>query len=311
MKKILVLISTYNGEKFLNEQIDSVLSQVCVQVDLLIRDDNSTDASVRIIQEYMKHHSNISLIESTVNLGACKSFLNLLSNCSLDYDYYAFCDQDDVWMENKLYKAIEYMKGDNLGVAQLYCSAASVTNEELNTIFVLNNDITKLDIYRSVADNRTVGCTTVFNRALIDIFRKTYHIVNHEILMHDQWLYLLCSAFGEVYFDTNSYIYYRQHSTNVLGVNSEANLTNRIRKALDVELINLKKRKIISQLMNLKDVLSIYKENRKLLIEIERFLRNYNRSILNRLFYVVNSKFKCYSNRRSSFFKINYILKRL
>jgi hypothetical protein len=135
--------------------------------------------------------------------------------------------------------------------------------------------------------------------------------VNHEILMHDQWLYLLCSAFGEVYFDTNSYIYYRQHSTNVLGVNSEANLTNRIRKALDVELINLKKRKIISQLMNLKDVLSIYKENRKLLIEIERFLRNYNRSILNRLFYVVNSKFKCYSNRRSSFFKINYILKRL
>ena len=105
MRNILVLMSTYNGEKYLKEQIDSILAQKNVEVTIQVRDDGSTDGTIRILEEYQKC-GKLNWYSST-NMGPAKSFLDLVYNAPLKYDYYAFCDQDDYWKEDKLYKAIE------------------------------------------------------------------------------------------------------------------------------------------------------------------------------------------------------------
>lgn len=108
MRNILVLMSTYNGEKYLKEQIDSILAQKNVEVTIRVRDDGSTDGTIRILEEYQKC-GKLNWYSST-NMGPAKSFLDLVYNAPLKYDYYAFCDQDDYWKEDKLYKAIERLE---------------------------------------------------------------------------------------------------------------------------------------------------------------------------------------------------------
>ena len=115
-------MSTYNGEKYIDEQIDSVLAQKNVRVDLLIRDDGSKDETVRIIKRYCEKFDNIKFYEGP-NLKPARSFLNLIETAELNYDYYAFCDQDDVWHEDKLYQAIEKIgkKKDSQKPILYYC----------------------------------------------------------------------------------------------------------------------------------------------------------------------------------------------
>ena len=110
-KKVAVLISTYNGEKYIKEQIDSILNQTYKNIEIVIRDDGSSDSTIEIIKEYQKKHSNIILKEGT-NVGFIKSFFQLLGLA--DSDYYAYCDQDDVWMENKIELAVNALnEADN------------------------------------------------------------------------------------------------------------------------------------------------------------------------------------------------------
>lgn len=106
---VTVLMSTYNGEKYLKEQIDSILSQVDVDVRLVIRDDGSTDNTVGVIKEYSQRNSNV---EFTVgkNIGYANSFLTLIQMAG-DSDYYAFSDQDDIWKKNKLSTAVDKING--------------------------------------------------------------------------------------------------------------------------------------------------------------------------------------------------------
>ena len=137
MRNILVLMSTYNGEKYLKEQIDSILAQKNVEVTIRVRDDGSTDGTIRILEEYQKC-GKLNWYSST-NMGPAKSFLDLVYNAPLKYDYYAFCDQDDYWKEDKLYKAIERLEHFDDKPALYHCEleivdenshAAIVTPEE-------------------------------------------------------------------------------------------------------------------------------------------------------------------------------------
>ncbi len=213
-EKVQILMSVYNGEKYLREQIDSILGQSYDNIQILIRDDGSTDRSMDILQEYQKIYPNISVIKGR-NIGLTPSFIELLGES--DADYVAFCDQDDVWMENKIEKAVEKLKA--IKMPALYCSNQILVNEQLEKID--NGKIPHINpgFGNAVIESVCTGCTVVMNEALIKTMKG--HLPT-EAIWHDWWCYMVASYLGTVIFDENAYIYYRQHGNNQLGLSRNA-----------------------------------------------------------------------------------------
>lgn len=211
MKKCLVLLSTYNGKRYLKELMDSVVAQKEVEVDILVRDDGSTDDTLSILSRYENNHIHVY---SGNNLGPAKSFLDLIFYASDQYDYYALCDQDDVWKNNKISSAIQCIQ--NIKGPVLYSSAVDIT--DLNLVFIkksITNNTFKSPLY-DILMYKTPGCTFVFNKDLMVELKKYRPNV---ISMHDSWISFVCLAVnGTFYSDRNAYISYRQHGSNVLGV---------------------------------------------------------------------------------------------
>ena len=127
-------MSTYNGEKYIRMQLDSILGQTYENLCLLIRDDGSTDRTVSILEEYAKRDNRITYYTGK-NIGVIQSFLELLRNSSEEAGYYAFADQDDVWLPEKIGRAVE--KIEAVQEPALYCSETYLTDEELNIVKVL------------------------------------------------------------------------------------------------------------------------------------------------------------------------------
>lgn len=215
MKKILVLMSTYNGDKYLKEQLDSILSQEEVEVHCLIRDDGSNDYTQKVIQEYCLKNSRIKLVKGN-NIGWAKSFYELVEMSRFSqFDYYAFADQDDVWETKKLKIAIEKLDSLKANRPLLYCSNLKIVDENLNWVSEKYMfDKVYIGKERSLVENFSVGCTQVFNNKMKELFLqyKPQHL--HA---HDYWMYLIATFIGEVIYDNNAYIRYRQHNTNVHG----------------------------------------------------------------------------------------------
>ena len=215
MKTIVVLMSTYNGENFLKEQIDSVLAQEGVIVSLLVRDDGSSDGTLNILDEYAS--KGMLKWFSGENLKPAKSFFNLMK-CAPNSDYYAFCDQDDYWEKDKLVSAVEKLDCMNSEKPLLYCSATKLVNAELRPINQKNRFPGVTDFKTAIISSNATGCTMCFNKKLLDFVNLYNPDVN---IMHDGWVHKLCLAIGgEVFYDKKSHILYRQHGKNVVGGNS-------------------------------------------------------------------------------------------
>lgn len=214
MDKVQVLLSTYNGEKYLQEQIESILKQEDVEISLLIRDDGSCDKTIEIIENLKRKNSNISYYPGD-NLGPARSFMDLI-NKSGNFDYYAFSDQDDVWKPKKLISAINKLKQSNK--PSLYMSSLEIVDENLNFIETKQVD-GNFCFEGEMIKNFATGCTQVFNKTLMKII-KSY--TPNYIIMHDSWITRVCYAIGgNVIIDNNSNILYRQHQGNVLGYQDE------------------------------------------------------------------------------------------
>lgn len=214
---ITVLMSVYNGEKYIREQIDSILRQKEVNVHLIIRDDCSQDNTLNILKEYQNRYNCIELIEANENLGACKSFFRLMS-MEFDSEYYALSDQDDIWDDDKLITAISMLdqeKEMNKNLPMLYFSNMRVVDKDNN--FIRNNhDWSRgnQSKYSFITEVLATGCTIVYNKALSRIaIEKKPNIFS----MHDAWLYSVASLFGKVIYDDTPHINYRQHENNVIG----------------------------------------------------------------------------------------------
>lgn len=209
--KILVYLSTYNGEKYLKEQLDSVLQQNECELHIYIRDDGSKDNTRKIILEYCQKYSNISY-SFEENLGYARSFWKIFQ-LENSFDFYAFCDQDDIWLPNKLKKAIDFLNGDK-ETPSLYTSNVIgydvLENKYINNIFRCNS---KKSFYESLQKSFLPGCTFVFNAAAFDIAKKYKGFLES----HDWALYSIVSAFGQVYYDKEPAIYYRLHQNNTIG----------------------------------------------------------------------------------------------
>lgn len=215
--KVVILLATYNGEKYLREQLDSLLRQTYENIKIIIRDDGSKDNTISILEEYIAKDSRISFYTGP-NLKAAGCFYDLLCNAE-KADYYAFCDQDDVWERDKIEIAVRFLETANEEIPALYLSNLRIVDEELNYLGMRLNEPMKTDYkYYCLTEFLAVGCTQVFNLKAAEFVKK--HIPDTNI-MHDAWMYMSCMFFGQILYDFDSHILYRQHSNNVVGYRTD------------------------------------------------------------------------------------------
>lgn len=213
MPRVCVLMSTYNGAAHLREQVDSVLGQVGCDVRLLARDDGSRDESVRILEEYALRDARVSVCAEE-NLGVVASFHSLLLRAGGDCGYVAFCDQDDVWFEDKLARATARLAplGDE---PAMYCSRLALVDATLRPLGLSPLAVRGPAFENALVENIATGCTVVLNRSARTLLLEL--LAEQDVRMHDWWAYLVLSAFGRVIYDEEPTIQYRQHGGNVVG----------------------------------------------------------------------------------------------
>lgn len=212
MEIVQVLMSTYNGEKYIREQLDSILKQTYPFVEILIRDDGSSDGTISILKEYSDRYENVTYYQGN-NVGVIQSFLQLLRDSDDSAEYFSFADQDDVWLPEKIERAVEKLKGRNCDLPLLYCSDQYVTDEKLN-IIKIDEKKARPSFGNALVQNICTGCTAVMNHALRELVNQTKPV---NIVMHDWWFYILASLKGEVIYDDTPHMYYRQHGSNEWG----------------------------------------------------------------------------------------------
>jgi rhamnosyltransferase len=217
LPKVAIIMSTYNGEKYVGEQIDSILKQNGVNVDIHIFDDRSTDNTVNVIKEYTKKHKNIYLTINETNKNFTYNFLDGLFSLKDNntYDYYAFADQDDWWVEDKIISAID--KINAIDKCTLYSSNLKIVDGLLQPTGK-NYDHKIADILQK---NCVTGCTAVMDKAFKELV--TLHYPKNTIYLHDYWVALianLCKDAHYIYDKNAEHILYRQHGTNQIGVNN-------------------------------------------------------------------------------------------
>ena len=207
--KVCVLISTYNGEKFLQEQIDSILAQKGVEVDILVRDDGSSDATCSLLDKWQEQ--GLLKWYKGENLGFARSFMNLLSTAT-GYDYYAFCDQDDLWLEDKLQRAVSALEKIDDKV-KLYCSNVYYYKNG-QTFGGIHQTEPVFDKYTCLMRNISPGCTMVMSSDLREILVSA---LPTKLIAHDFWVYQVAMLLGTVYYDFVPTMLYRQHENNQIG----------------------------------------------------------------------------------------------
>lgn len=280
MNNVQILLSSYNGEKYIEKQIESILQQEDVEVSILIRDDGSTDGTIDILKK-LSRNPKITYYEGK-NIGPAKSFMELI-NKSGEFDYYAFSDQDDIWDSKKVINAIK--KLENLSnQPALYISALEIVDENLNT-----QQIKKIDanftFESELIKNFATGCTEVYNKKLCSIIKK-YN--PNFIMMHDSWICRVCYAIGgHVIVDDKAYIKYRQHSNNVLGYKD--NGIQKIKKQFKIAF----KDKINIRVNISKELKSGYEamlteETKKVINHVI----NYKKNIKSKIWLLFNKKFR-------------------
>lgn len=235
---VAVLLSTYNGEKYVAELLDSLVRQTFQNFSLYIRDDGSTDKTLQIISEYCDIHDHFFLISDSENLGAAASFMSLLH--AVQSEYYMYADQDDVWLPEKIRKAYYLLTSEERKkpqIAHLVCADAVVTNSELEMLYNsfikisgINPDFFEEKGYVYVT-NISPGCTYIFNRTLRD------HLLYPALPlpMHDWWTVLNAYKYGNIHFINSADIFYRQHANNVIGTH-EKNIFHGLYRIANIRL---------------------------------------------------------------------------
>lgn len=226
-RKVLVLVSTYNGEKNLCAQLNSILQQQGdFDLEILVRDDGSQDRTTQILSEY-QNNDRLTWYKDGENVGAANSFMRLLYDAP-EADYYAFSDQDDVWKENKIDESIKYLSEIN-GYGVVYTNAYLVDSNLNSLNCKVFTDIQKMTVLKSLCSCNAMGCTMVMNNSLVQLIKNMP--IPNNIIMHDGFICGVCmSCGGEVIYLEEPTMYYRQHSNNAVGYTTDRFIFNRIRE---------------------------------------------------------------------------------
>lgn len=230
-----VLLATYNGEKFIGQQIESILAQTYADFKLIIADDCSTDNTYMVADSYrVRFPQKIVLYKNKFPTGSAKgNFFCMFEKYSKEFDYIIFADQDDVWLLQKLEKMMFRMKQlekkYTKDIPILVHSNLSVTDENLNIIY---NDMEKLtsasshSLNRLLVENSITGNSMLINKKLIEIYKEP-----KDCIMHDWWFALIASSLGKISFIKEPLTLYRQHEKNSLGV-AKINIFNEVKKRI-------------------------------------------------------------------------------
>ena len=293
---VIVLMSTYNGEKYLREQIDSILNQKNISVRLLVRDDGSQDSTISILEEYAGQDARISYY-SEGNLGPAKSFLDLVRKAP-ESPFYAFSDQDDVWDLDKISVAVNEIKKLDLGKPAMYFSNLRIVDQNLQFCRMSHSySQYQENKYAALAEYMPSGCTMLFNKAAVDLINMKEP---EWCTMHDVWIYLICMFFGSTIYDIEGHINYRQHSNNVMGAYKKKTIKlyiDRLKRALDRnqqpkymnainfykcygDLLTSKDREKVEEIVHYKDS---FRNWMKLLFDKDIKATSWSRDVRNRL----------------------------
>ena len=245
MEKIDILLATYNGSKYLHEQLDSILSQSYENINVIIRDDGSSDNTVMIIKEYEQKDNRVKLLSDNLgNLGFVRNFEELMKNSTSEY--LMFSDQDDIWYNNKVetsykrIKAIEEKNGKSCPI--LVHTNSKIMNYETRTKSLFISDCAKNSSFENSFFNFFVqGSTMLINGSL----KREALPFSKEVYLHDRYLHLIAEFIGiRSYIDVPT-MDYRQHSNNEIG--SSVNVIDKIKNK---RYFNLKDRELLIFLDN-------------------------------------------------------------
>lgn len=206
-KKVAVLLSTYNGEKYLKEQLDSILNQTYPNIEIVVRDDGSKDGTVALIEEYQKKHENI-ILKAEENIGFIQSFFALLN--MTEADFYAFCDQDDIWLENKIELAVKDLEKGDADKPNLAFGNSDYYDENMNLIKLGEKNKT-YSFLNSLYECVSQGMTMTINHKAKEMILQN---IPEKCLFHDWWTYMICSGQGEIFYENETVVKYRRFQKN-------------------------------------------------------------------------------------------------
>lgn len=209
LAKVVVLLSTYNGENFIKEQLDSIINQTYKNIELIVRDDGSSYQTIEILKEYEKQ-GKIQLILGE-NKGFINSFFELLK-LAPQANYYAFSDQDDIWEKDKIERAVKILEEQScLEIPLMYYSNYDFYNSNMEFLkHPQKRD--KISFINSLLECVNAGMATLINQKARE--KILYNLPKQNLLGHDWWIYMVCSAFGKVIYDDISKVRHRMHSSN-------------------------------------------------------------------------------------------------
>ena len=233
-------MSTYNGERFLREQLDSILSQEGVEISLWVRDDGSKDTTCQILSDYASKHKNIEW-KACENVGFVKSFSALVRKAATsdnDADFFAFADQDDIWMPHKLATACKALTTKDDSKPNLFTSNSMQVDADGHELEPFHKGPEpKFRKGNVLVFGTEQGCSMVFNKKAVEIYSDN----EPTLTWHDRWMYHICYFLGSVTYDHQCLFYYRRHEKNALannkagGLEGEPSKIKRVYRILCVE----------------------------------------------------------------------------
>jgi glycosyltransferase involved in cell wall biosynthesis len=219
LRTVDVLLSTFNGERYLADQLDSILGQEGVEVRLTVRDDGSTDGTREVLARYEGDDRVRAMLDENVGLPA--AYFRLLDLAPSDGAYFALADQDDIWLPHKLARAVDHLAehaSTSRGPA-MYCARVRLVDEQGRDIRLKELPRRPVDFANALTQNMATGCTIVLNSAGRDVLIGRWP---HYAVMHDAWILLVLSGTGTVVYDPEATVRYRQHEGNAVGIGRTA-----------------------------------------------------------------------------------------
>lgn len=223
MSTVAIIMTTYNGEKYVKEQIDSILVSNYQDFELFICDDGSNDNTVALMRPYEQQYPDkVHVFQNEKNLGLVRNFLQALSLTTMDY--VMFCDQDDVWTANKIGITLKRMRNleaqTGKGTPLAVFTDATVVDQnlmELQSSFFESNHLEpkNTDLAHLLMENKLIGCTVMVNAAVRKVLQSNR--LPQDAKYHDWWVALIAASFGKIAFVKESTLLYRQHEKNMVG----------------------------------------------------------------------------------------------